>query len=285
MYGLDINFLKDRPEYRSEPTQSSRRRDLGTPESKRPLWLGAGTGLALLGLAAGGWLFLQSQNQQLEQRQAELDAQIGALKAEQAKLASVKAQTTQAKADTAAFATVFNTIKPWSATFGDISARTPPKVRILDIKELTAAEIAALPQPSPATPAAAAPSPAAGAAPPPAAPPPSGVIQITGSATSFNDVNDFQLILQRSKFVKPDTTKILSATLGDPKLPQAVQVGGTSAAADKDKVKLPGEVAFVIQTELTDVPASELLQELESKKATGLVTRIEALRQKGVVKP
>ncbi len=282
MYGLDINFLKDRPEYRSEPAQSSRRRDLGTPESKRPLWLGAGTGLALLGLAAGGWFFLQSQNEQLVQRQTELDAQISAIKAEQAKLASVKAQTTQAKEDTAAFASVFNTIKPWSATFGDISARTPPKVRILEIKELTAQEAAALPKPSPVAPSAPA-SPASATAAP--AQPPSGVVQITGTATSFNDVNDFLIILQRSKFVKSDTTRILSATLSEPKLPQAVQVGGSSAAADRDKVKLPGEVAFVIQTELTDVPASELLQELESKKATGLVTRIETLRQKGVVKP
>ena len=282
MYGLDINFLKDRPEYRSEPTQSSRRRDLGTPESKRPLWLGAGTGLALLGLAAGGWFFLQSQNEQLVQRQAELDAKISAIKAEQAKVASVKAQTRQAKADTAAFATVFNTIKPWSATFGDISARTPPKVRILGIKELTAAEIAVLPKPSSAV-AKPTPSPAVGVAVP--APPSSGVIQITGTATSFNDVNDFLLILQRSKFVKSDTAKILSATLGEPKSPPVLQVGGSNSAAARDKIKLPGEVAFVIQTELTDVPASELLQELESKKATGLVTRIETLRQKGVVKP
>ena len=282
MYGLDINFLKDRPEYRSEPTQSSRRRDLGTPESKRPLWLGAGTGLALLGLAAGGWFFLQSQNEQLVQRQAKLDAEISAIKAEQAKVASVKAQTRQAKADTAAFATVFNTIKPWSATFGDISARTPPKVRILGIKELTAAEIAALPKPSSAV-AKPTPSPAADAAVP--APPSSGVIQIAGTATSFNDVNDFLLILQRSKFVKSDTAKILSATLGEPKSPPVLQVGGSNSAAARDKIKLPGEVAFVIQTELTDVPASELLQELESKKATGLVTRIETLRQKGVVKP
>ena len=283
MYGLDINFLKDRPEYRSEPTQSSRRRDLGTPESKRPLWLGAGTGLALLGLAAGGWFFLQSQNEQLVQRQAKLDAEISAIKAEQAKVASVKAQTRQAKADTAAFATVFNTIKPWSATFGDISARTPPKVRILGIKELTAAEITALPKPSSAV-AKPTPSPAAGAAVP--APPSSGVIQIAGTATSFNDVNDFLLILQRSKFVKSDTARIISATLGEPKTPPPIQLSGNSpSVAEKDKIKLPGEVVFVIQTELTDVPASELLQELESKKATGLVTRIETLRQKGVVKP
>jgi type IV pilus assembly protein PilN len=284
MYGLDINFLKDRPEYRSEPTQSSRQRNVGTPESKQPLWLGAGVGVALLGLAAGGWFFLHSQNEQLVQRQAELDAQISAIKTEQAKLASVKAQTKQAKDDTAAFASVFNTIKPWSATFGDISARTPPKVRILGIKELTKQEIAALPKPSPAVAVKPAPSPSGAATAP--APPPNGVIQITGTATSFNDVNDFLLILQRSKFVKTDTAKILSATLGEPKSPQAIQVGGGgSAGADKDKIKLPGEVAFLIQTELTDVPASELLQELENKKATGLVTRIETLRQKGVVKP
>ncbi|PZV16395.1 MAG: hypothetical protein DCF22_05400 [Leptolyngbya sp.] len=285
MYGLDINFLKDRPEYRSDLAPSSRRRNLGTPESKRPLWLGAGTGLALLALAAGGWFFLKSQNDQLVQRQAELDAQISAIKTEQAKLASVKAQTKQAKDDTAALASVFNTIKPWSATFGDISARTPPRVRIVNIKELTSQEIAALPKPkSPAVTPPPSPVPSgAGAAP---APPPSGVIQISGTATDFNDVNDFLLVLQRSKFMKSDSTRITEAKLGDPKTPQPLQIGGqTSSVAEKDKIKLPGEVAFVIQTELTDVPASELLQELESKKATGLVTRIETLRQKGVVKP
>ena len=55
--------------------------------------------------------------------------------------------------------------------------------------------------------------------------------------------------------------------------------------AEKDKIKLPAEAEFTIQTALNDVPASDLLQELESNKATGLVTRIEALQQKGVVKP
>jgi type IV pilus assembly protein PilN len=289
MYGLDINFLKDRPEFRSEPAQSSRRRDLTAPESKRPLWLGAITGLALLGLAAGGWFFLQSDNERLVQRQAELDAQIGAIKAEQAKLASVRSQTKQAKDDTLAFASVFNTIKPWSATFGDISARTPPKVRIVSINELTKQEIAALPKPSPAATPSPSPSPAAGASPAAdaaPAPPPSGVIQISGTATSFNDVNDFLLVLQRSKFLKPNTTRIVSAKLGEQRTPQPIRLTGvTSAGAEKDKLKLPAEVEFMIQTELTDVPASELMKELESKKATGLVTRIETLRQKGVVKP
>jgi type IV pilus assembly protein PilN len=128
------------------------------------------------------------------------------------------------------------------------------------------------------------PSPSPGAAPPP---PATGVIQISGTATSFNDVNDFLLVLQKSKFVKPDKTRILKAELGEPIKPQPIQVGTNSApsVAEKDMIKLPAEVEFTIQTVLNDVPASELLQELESNKATGLVTRIEALQQKGVGKP
>ncbi|UIE37950.1 PilN domain-containing protein [Leptodesmis sichuanensis] len=277
MYGLDINFLKERPEYRSQTVDRRRPRGgAAAPESRQPLILGLLTGLVLVGLSAGAWLFLQSQNAALRDRQAQLDARLGTLKAEQAKLTQITNQTKQIKEETAALAGVFNTIKPWSATFNDISSRTPPKVRIVQIRELPPNEVPvdrSSPSPSP--------SPGAAAAP---APPPSGVIQISGTATSFNDVNDFLLVLQKSKFLKPEKTRIVKAELGQPRSPQPIQVGGGAPAA-RDKIKLPAEVEFTIQTVLNDVPASELLQELESKKATGLVTRIEALQQKGVVKP
>ncbi|MGQ9869412.1 PilN domain-containing protein [Leptodesmis sp.] len=276
MYGLDINFLKERPEYRSQTVDRRRPRGGAAPESRQPLILGLLTALVLVGLSAGAWLFLQSQNAALRERQAQLDTRLGTLKAEQAKLTQITNQTKQIKEETAALAGVFNTIKPWSATFNDISSRTPPKVRIMQIRELPPNEIPidkSSPNPSP--------SPGAAAAP---APPPSGVIQISGTATSFNDVNDFLLVLQESKFLKPEKTRIVKAELGQPRSPQPIQVGGGAPAAG-DKIKLPAEVEFTIQTVLNDVPASELLQELESNKATGLVTRIEALQQKGVVKP
>ncbi len=276
MYSLDVNFLKERPEYRSEVVDRRRARGGVASDSRQPLILGLLTGLVLVGLSAGAWLFLQSQNAALRDRQAQLDAQLGALKAEQAKLTQITTETKQVKDETAALAGVFNTIKPWSATFNDISSRTPPKVRIVQIKELAPKDV-------PVDKSSPSPSPSPGAAP---APPATGVIQVSGTATSFNDVNDFLLVLQKSKFLKPDRTRIVKAELGQPRTPQPIQVGGnTTSVSERDKIKLPPEVEFTIQTVLNDVPASELLQELESNKATGLVTRIEALQQKGVVKP
>lgn len=288
MYGLDINFLNDRPEYRPEPRGGDRRRGGPvTPGDKRATILGLVTGLALVGLTGGGWLFLQSQNNQLRERQTQLDAELGALKVEQAKLASITAETQQVREETAALAGVFNAIKPWSATFADISSRTPPRVRIAGItqKDVPASQRPASPRPSPSPSPGASPSPAASPAAPAAPEPPPSIIEISGQAVSFNDVNDFLLVLQQSKFLRPDQTKITTATLGQPRTAQRVQLGQARGGGANDQIKLPAEVDFTIQTALTDVPASELLQELESNKATGLVTRIERLQQKGVVKP
>jgi type IV pilus assembly protein PilN len=281
MYGLDINFLNDRPEYRPEPKQR-RSGGGGRPESQQPLVLGLLSAVLLLGLAGGAWLFLQNQNGQLRERQAQLDAELGALKAEQAKLAQINAETKQVKDETAALVSVFNAIKPWSATFNDISARTPPRIRIWGVQELAQKDADQIEKASPSP----APSPSPGAS-APVLPPPTGYVKILGTATSFNDVNDFLLVLQKSKFLKSEKTKILKAELGQPKQLQTIQLTGapTGNVAEKDKVKLPAEVSFEIFAALTDVPASELIQELESKKATGLVTRIETLQQKGVVKP
>jgi type IV pilus assembly protein PilN len=280
MYGLDINFLNDRPEYR--PVVADRRRGGMAPGDKRATYLGLGLGLALLALTGGAWLFLQSENNRLRERQAQLDAELGVLKAEQANLARINTETQQIRAESVALAGVFNAIRPWSATFADISSRTPPNVRIVSITQKEAPPVQR-PSPSPS------PSPSPGASPSPspsptaATPPPStGVIEIKGQAVSFNDVNDFLLVLQNSNFLKRDRTRIVDAKLGEPRPVQLIQLGNQGGGNQGDLPQLPPEVGFTIQTELTDVPASELTQELEGKGATGLVTRIERLQQKGV---
>lgn len=273
MYSLDINFLNDRPEYRPEPTE--RRRRGGTPETKRPLYLGLITALALLGLAGGAWFFLQNQNSTLTARKAELDAELGALKAEQAKLSSINAQTKQIRDETVALASVFNAIKPWSATFNDISSRTPPRIRIEKIEEKAPPANQRRSSPSPS------PSPGAAAA---ATPMPERIVEISGKASSFDDVNDFLLVLQKSKFLQADETKILTAEMGDPRVVTPPRLG-QNAPSSNVRLELPAEVGFTIQTKLSDIPASDLLQELETNGATGLVTRIETLQQKGVTKP
>lgn len=273
MYSLDINFLNDRPEYRPEPT-GRRPRGTADPSDKRVTLLGLGAAAALLLLSGGAWFFLQTQNTALNDRLTELNNRLSALKAEQSKYEGIVAQTKQIKAETAALAGVFNAIKPWSAMFEDISSRTPPGIRILDIveEELPAEE---RPSPSPVA------SPTANAT--PSAPP--KVIEITGAAASFNDVNDFLLVLQNSRFLKADQTRILTAALGPERTLTPLRLGQESQGGGDQRLKLAPEVIFTIRTALTDVPASELVQELESKKATGLVTRIESLQQKGVDKP
>jgi len=297
MYGLDINFLNDRPEYK--PVVAEPRRRGGTPGDRRPLFMGAGVALALLALAGGSWFYLQTKNNDLRGQKADLEGQLGALKKEQANLADINAEAAKYKEEVATLAGVFNAIKPWSATFGEIGSRTPPRVRVLGItqKPLPAAQQRpASPSPSPSSSPSAAASPAASgspaASPKPsptvaASPPPLEVILIAGRAISFDDVNDFLLVLQNSKFFKRDKTQITEAKLGEPRSVQLIQIGKekTSTVKQEDIPKLPPEVSFIIQTELTNVPASELIQELESQKATGLVTRIEQLQQKGVVKP
>lgn len=266
MYSLDINFLNDRPEY--HPETVDRRRPVNTG-SKKPLYLGAATAVALLALAGGAWLFLQTQNSQLADRKVQLETELGALKAEQAKLTSINAEARQIQDETAALASVFNAIKPWSSTFNDVSSRTPPRVRILKIEELPPPQGAAQPSPSP------------GAA---AAPLPVRTVAISGAATSFDDVNDFLLVLQNSKFLKADATKIVSAEMGQPRVITPLRLGDSQGGGGNERLELPAEVSFKIETQLTDVPTSDLLRELETKGATGLVTRIETLQQKGVGK-
>jgi type IV pilus assembly protein PilN len=282
MYGLDINFLKDRAAY--APAAGDRRRRTrasAATESKQPLYLGLLTGGALLALAGGAWLWLQTTNDGLNARKADLDTKLVKLQQDQAALKGVQAQTAQIQAQTTALAGVFDYVKPWSALFNDIVGRVPPRVRITEIKELSETEVNGLPDvykvAGSATPA---PAPSPGAAPATA---PQRVVQVSGTATSFNDMNDFLLNLQQSKLFNPAFTKVLSSQLGQPRQLQSPAdiAPGTSS---NTQVTLPPEAEFKIIATLTDQPSSKLLPELERNKATGLVTRIETLQQKGVIK-
>jgi type IV pilus assembly protein PilN len=111
------------------------------------------------------------------------------------------------------------------------------------------------------------------------------LIEISGRASTFNDVNDFLLLLQRSPFVDPKETRLISSekrpdqdlqSLGLDKVPQA-------ALPSALKPKIPGSVDYKIQVGLTKASSAELIGELERKGAVGLVTRIEQLKEKGVL--
>lgn len=268
MYSLDVNFLNDRPEYKPDV---AKRPGAALPiGGRRPLWIGLGIGLALPLLTLGAWLYLQNDNNNLQARSGELEAQLNALRAKEGELKKLEAEVKLAKDEATALATVFNQIKPYSALMQEMRDRIPPGVQITSVSQVPAPTVAGTPSPTPApnTPVAI----------------PLTYLQIGGKAKTFDDVNDFYLMLQRSPLLKGSEVKILSAakeTTAQPlqplNLPNAPQ-----AAATGDPVELPRLVNFSMRTALTDTSPSDLIEVLNAKGAKGLVTRLQVLKQKGI---
>lgn len=274
MYSLDINFLNDRPEYKPDAARrGGRPKSTFAASDRRPLYWGLAAGVFFPVVMLALWGILQAESSKLTAEQAELDSQLGNLEQQKKELASVNEQIKQTTDETQALATVFNQIKPWSAMAQDIRDRLPPGVQVTAIKQVP-----------PAVGAPAQPAPAAGSAPPV---PVSGVVQIAGVANSFSDVNDFILTLQQSNFLQSDKTKLVDSKLGEKRTLRLPDLPGlnTNRTGTVEPPRLPQQIEFSIETALNDVPASELIRELERKGAVGLVTRIDALKDKGVIKP
>ncbi|MEQ8970212.1 MAG: PilN domain-containing protein [Coleofasciculus sp. C1-SOL-03] len=263
MYSLDINFLKDRPEYHqaekgSESPKAKKQIQMG---EMTPLILGVIVGLLPLALAAGiGFLLLPQQNAKLNQDIAEIDAELQSLQAEKNKINNLNTQIQAVRQETEALATVFNQIKPWSAILQDIRDRVPTGVQIQAIEQTeTETEAAEGTEGS--------------------APLPTINVEISGVAETFDDVNNFLLTLKQSPFFQDEETRIVSAQLVDnPTELEAPEKEDNQDAAEVT-YDLPPVVDYTVQTSLTNVPASELLREIDRKGAVGLVARIKALQQ------
>lgn len=260
MYQININLLNDRPEY-SSSTVSSKGTLMGADNTPL-IWGGAFAGglMALTLLAFGG---VSLFNQQLVSQEQKLDANLRELAPGLSKVSELKAQEQVIQSETAALAKVFNQIKPWSATLQDLRDRVPSTLQITKIEQTAAAA-------PPATPPPAAPNSADKAkndAAAPAPPPPAGELKISGNTLNYSDVNDFELTLRKSTFLKPDQTKLMSSQRE------------SNAQSGMNLIK------YEMQTQLSDVPASEILQVLNAKGATGLVSRIETLKRQGAMKP
>jgi type IV pilus assembly protein PilN len=326
MYSLDINLLSERPEYQSgRQTQftSSSTKTTTTKYGKAPLFIGAGVTVLSLLAIGGGWVFTGNQTTQLEAKQQELDKKLGSLKAQDAQLAQINAEVTQIGAETQALAGVFNQIQPWSAVLQDLRESIPQGVQIANISQ---SEIkfsgAAPPPPPPAPPKPGAtglldkisstndpekkpsPTPTPVASPVAAAPAaatttstatlppdvPTTRLEITGTAKSFDEVNNFVLTLKQSAFFNPDDTQLRSASLGAaPALTKtAVPTDATKPQGEESaalKLELPKVVQYNIRTSLRRTPAADAIRELERKGAVGLVTRLRSLQQQQVIKP
>ena len=279
MYSLDINFLNDREERLSDVATVGR---APVSDDPRPMYLGLVVGLLLPALAGAAWLFFQIvQRPGLEAELAEVDAELVNVQAALAQVQQLQAQTQQINQENQALAMVFDQIQPWSALFQDVQTRTPQGVQLDTIVQV---------QPPPVTLPAPPPDPENPDAPPPAPEVeiPPAVLTIEGFASSdetadaYDRVNDFVLLLKQSPFFDSETVRLLSADLGDNPAPVEFANEELSGAFE---VTLPEVVSYRIEAELTDRPASELLQNLRNALAVGLPARIDALRDLGVVEP
>ncbi|MDF0554138.1 PilN domain-containing protein [Kamptonema sp. UHCC 0994] len=290
MYSLDINFLNDRPDYKPVDVNRERKSKSTTSTDQTPIIVGAVVALALNGAVGGAYWWLTQENSRTGERKAVAEQEAAKLEAQVAEITKIKTETQKIEGEYKALGTVFDQIKPWSAMWRDLGDRIPPGVKIskIDQTEPSPAPVVATPaaaktpSPSPSGSPAASASPATPATPvAPPAPIKTATLVITGVASSFEQVNDFVLLIQRSPFFKDADTKLLGATLKNNTTQIALQ--NKSAGGANELPKLRPIVEYKIETALSDTPASQLLPELRSKQADGLAIRIETLQEKGVI--
>ena len=131
MYSLDINFLKDRPEYKKDVPKAKTTKGPAVKQDPKPIFIGAGAALAINFLVFGALLYLNNVNSNLEEDLAEKNAELSKLNAEVKDIEAIKATAKTFKEEADALATVFNDIKPWSALLAELGSLMPSGLAVL----------------------------------------------------------------------------------------------------------------------------------------------------------
>ena len=292
MYSLDINFLNDRPDYKPVSNQPSKAAKTGAAVDQTPLIIGGIVALILNAGVGGAYWWITQENFKTGALKAQFEEQAAKLETQANEITAIQSETQKIESEYKSLGTVFDQIKPWSAIWRDLADRIPPGVKIVQITQtepVPSPGAAAPPPPSPSPAASGSPSPggspsaspsAAATPAAPATPVQTATLLITGVASSFEQVNDFMLLIQRSPFFKEMDTRLVGATLKSN--PTQIEFQNKSGAGNEAPKLLP-VVEYKIETSLSATPASELLPELRSKQADGLAIRIETLQEKGVL--
>ncbi|NET08718.1 MAG: hypothetical protein F6K09_33305 [Merismopedia sp. SIO2A8] len=249
MYSLDINFLNDREENPIEGGYSSETTTGGGQVNWTPAVLGALVGLVPALAVLGVWGLTQRTNADLETQIAELTATVEAQGRVQERVNAAEARAKAAEDDARALVTVFDQIKPWSAMMANLQETIPSTVQVRNIQQ-SEVDIDGQKRQQ---------------------------IELKGLALSFNDVNDFVVVLRRSPFLDPENTSLVNAQL----INNPATVTLPEDAPPGIEVEQPRVVEYTITSALGDRPASDLLDELENTLAVGLTSRIQTLQDKG----
>ena len=235
MYTLDINFLSDRV---ADEAQAAERPPIADSQF---LIYGGAAAVVAFAIVGGAFLVLNSQNEGIQSelsaltaKESQLNSKLTALKTQETELQAIEARTGE-------LVNLFVGNFPVSAITDDIRKRTPITVQV---EAITQASVAASPTDRAKT-----------------------TISLTGKATSYNELNDFLLLLKASPLLEDKDTVLVSSNL----LP---------ATTDKNF----NLVNFQISTATTSKSPADILPELQKTGADGLVTRVNLLKQQGVIK-
>lgn len=235
MYTLDINFLSDRV---ADEAQAAERPPIADSQF---LIYGGAAAVVAFAIVGGAFLVLNSQNEGIQSelsaltaKESQLNSKLTALKTQETELQAIEARTGE-------LVNLFVGNFPVSAITDDIRKRTPITVQV---EAITQASVAASPTDRAKT-----------------------TISLTGKATSYNELNDFLLLLKASPLLEDKDTVLVSSSL----LP----------ATSEKNFNL---VNFQIITATTSKSPADILPELQKTGADGLVTRVNLLKQQGVIK-
>ncbi|MBD2100490.1 PilN domain-containing protein [Leptolyngbya sp. FACHB-261] len=171
MYALDINFLQDRADFRSD--SPVRKAAAPRADTLGPLALGALVAAIFVGLGLATFIVAQTRIAARQQVLADLQQQQEQIKQQQQEVAQLTQELQQTREQTKALVGVFDQIQPWSALLQDLRSRVPNGVQLRGIAQQ-----------------------------------PDNTLVLTGQAVQFDPVSDLMLAVQNSPFLDPQKTQL-----------------------------------------------------------------------------
>jgi type IV pilus assembly protein PilN len=282
MYNLDINFLRSRGlEQSLEISDSFAKKKEPTIADKIPIAAGILVAIVAPAITFAHLQSVKAKTVSVEAEIKQIESEIADLGNQNKKIEAANEEIKKAEQETSALVGVFEKIKPWAAIMQEVSDRTPPGVQVDSIKQITSTTetpVDSTKQSASAT-----------EKKEEAKTDKSGEseteqqtvstttttgIELTGTALSYADVNDFVLFLQRSPFFERRNIKLTTATTTD--VPVEIE-----NLPEKATLEIPQGIKYTISAQLSNIPTSQLIAEIDKKGSTGLVTRLKMLEQKG----
>ena len=245
MYNLDINFLRERsPESSVDLSGGLAQKKEPTIADKIPIAAGAIVALVAPAVVFGYYRGVKAETAQLQQDIQQIEQEIADLGNQNQKIDEVTAEIQQVEQETAALVGVFDNIKPWAAILQEVSDRTPPGVLVESLQQSGSGD--------------------------------GTEINIAGLARSYDDVNDFVLFLQRSPFFSRQQIRLNGASVAS--FPLEIENRDDIELPENASLEIPEGVKYTISAQLTNADASDLIEEIEAKGSTGVVTRLKTPR-------